>query len=1178
MVIKMKMLQKTTFREIRGTFGRFFAILAIIALGVGFFTGVRITTPAMVHAVNTFLQGKQFYDYRLVSTLGWEEEDVEAFQQQEDVRYAEGANTADVLFLDEEENEIVLKVHSLPENINQIQLEEGRMPENAQECLIDAAYTELSIGDKISISEMNEEDTTESFKEKNFTIVGTAYTSYYLNYERGTTSIGTGNIDGYLYVLEESFDLEYYSEIFIRFNQDEEIYSEAYKEYMNQKLNFWENLTQEQAEKRYTRLVNDAETELQDGKEELSDKRKDGEKELADAKQELDDAEKELADGQTELDDAQKQLTDAKTELDDGEKELSDAKQELDDAEQELNDAKTELDNGNIELENARQQLEDSEQQLTEAKAQLDSGWEEWNTSQQQLQAGQQQLQVGQNQLDTAKQQLTQTKTELNAQEILLNQKQAEFAQQSEQLLAMWEYLPEEQKQAYQAGKAELESAQTQLETAKAQVSDGMQEIQAQQAELDQKKQELEAGLTALAEGKAKLEAGQAEYEAGLQQYEEGKEAYESALIEYNAGKKAYQDGLQEFEDGKKSYEEGLQEYQEGKQEYEDGLKDYQDGLAEYEDGEKKYQDGKKEYQDGLQEFEEKISDAEQEISDAEKEISEIEKPDTYVLDRETNIGYACFESDSEIVEQVAKVFPIFFILVAALVCMTTMSRMVEEQRTQIGTLKALGYSEISIMGKFTFYSGSAAVIGCILGYAVGTALFPQVIWMSYQLMYMPMNVEYLFDGKLALLSLGAALLCSVGTTWISCRYELAETSASLMRPKAPKAGKRVIFEYFPFFWNRLKFLHKVSIRNIFRYKGRFFMMVIGIGGCTALLLTGFGLKDSVAGFADVQYGEIQVADAEASLKSGMGTELPENLKTLLSEQTEEYIPLHQSSWDLVTKEKVKSMTVMMPFGEMNHYMNFRTPDGEELAFPEVNEAIISNSISERFGVNIGDEITLRNEDMQEMHVNVTGIFENHVYYYIFIQPETVKAQLNETPEYNTIYMNFPENADIYQNSAEIAKNEKITLVTLFQDSAKRLDKMMESLNYIVLLVIVCAAGLAFIVLYNLTNINITERIREIATIKVLGFFRKETSAYVLRENVTLTAIGIIAGLILGIFLHRFVMSQIIVDMVSFKVRILPMSFLYSIALTFLFNFMVNLFMEVKLEKINMAESLKSVD
>ena len=1202
----MKMMHKTALREIRGTFGRFFAILAIVALGVGFFTGVRITTPAMVHTVNTFLQENQLYDYRLISSLGWDRQNVTDFRNQENVRSAEGANTLDVLFLDKNENEFVLKMHTIPQDVNQIRLEEGRLPQNNWECLIDAAYDKIKIGDEIYVSSVNEEDAKDALAHEKFTVVGTAYTAYYLNFERGTTSIGTGNVAGYLYVPEDSFDLDYYSEIFVRFNQDYEIYSDDYKNYMDEKSDLWETITQKQADSRYDRLLADAEEELQDGKKELKDKKAEGQQELQDAEKELKDAEKELADGEKELQDAQKELGDGRKELDDAKKKLDDAGKELDDAEIQLADGKKQLDDSEsqlkeaeiqlkeaqIQLADAENQLNDSEKQLADAKTELDNGWKELQASEKQLADGQKQIQDGQAQLDSARAKLEQSQAELDAQETVLHQQKQELESQSAQLLGMWDYLTDEQKQAYLSGKEQLEAGEAQLQSAKAQLNAGWQELNAQQTALNQKKTELDAGLSALAEGRAKLEAGQKEYESGMVQYQEGKTAYESALAEYESGRKEYEDGLQKYQDGKKQYEENLKKYQDGRKEYEEnhkkyqdseqdyqeGLKDYQEGLADYEEGQQKYQDGQKEYQDGLQEFNEKIADAEQKIQDAEQEIADIEKPDTYVLDRNTNIGYACFESDSEIVAQVARVFPIFFILVAGLVCMTTMSRMVEEQRTQIGTFKALGYSETAVMGKFMFYSGSASLIGCILGYAVGTAVFPKVIWMSYELMYTPLPMEYIFDWKLALLAVLASLLCSLGTTWISCRYELSETSAGLMRPKAPKAGKRIFLEYVPFIWNRLKFLHKVSVRNIFRYKGRFFMMIIGIGGCTALLLTGFGLKDSVAGFAEVQYEEILIADASASLKSGTGAELPEDLKQLLDKYTEEYTLLHQASWDLLTEDKVKGMTVMMPFGDMTNYMNFRTLEGEPVSMPAVNEAIVSNSISERFGVNEGDEITLRNEDMQELHLKVTGVFENHVYNYIFISPQTLGQQLSEMPECNTVYLNFPDDADQYQNSAEIAKNDNITVVTLFEDLKVRMGNMMSSLNYIVLLVIVCAAGLAFIVLYNLTNINITERIREIATIKVLGFFRRETSAYVLRENIFLTAIGIGLGLVLGIFLHRFVMSQIIVDLVSFKVRVLPMSFLYSIVLTFLFNIIVNLFMEIKLERINMAESLKSIE
>lgn len=813
------MMKKAAIREIKGSFGRYFAILAIIALGVGFFSGVRITTPAMVNTINSFLEENQFYDYRILSSSGWSESDEQSFESEEDVRNAEAAYSLDAVYNYKTGKENVLKTHSITESVNQLYLVSGRMPQSPDECVIDAGLRKVpELNTFLSLSGENDENTLDSLNYGKFKIVGTVYSPLYVNFERGTTSIGNGSVSGFVYMLPEAFNMSRYSEIYIRFDQDHEIYSDEYKNYMKGKDEKWEQIASEKAEKSYSELMSS----------------------------------------------------------------------------------------------------------------------------------------MG-------------------------------------------------------------------------------------------------------------LPAG--------------------------------------------------------------------------------------------------------------------DLPSSYILDRNTNIGYACFENDSEIVAQVARVFPIFFILVAALVCMTTMSRMVEEQRTQIGVFKALGYSGASIMNRYIFYSGSAALIGCVLGYTIGSILFPAVIWMTYKLMYIHLPLKFVFDFGLFTMLVLVSLICTMGVTWISCRSELSETSASLMRPKSPKAGRRVLMERIPFIWNRIKFLHKVSIRNIFRYKKRFFMMILGISGCTALLLTGFGLKDSIAGFTDTQYGEIITADAAASFSSADGS-IQEDVISVLDEKTDNYIFLRESNWDLLYGDRVKGITLIVPenYDDMSSFMNFRTSDGKKVEAPALNEVIVSNSIKERYGADIGDEIVLRNENMDTLRLKVSGVFENHVYNYIFISAETMKYQLTEPLAFNEAYINFGDDDDMYQLSADIGKNKGITSIYLFEDIKVRMSNMMNSLNYIVLLIIVCAAVLAFIVIYNLTNINITERIREIATIKVLGFFRRETSAYVLRENLALTAVGTLFGLGLGILLHKFVMAQIVVDMVSFTTRILPMSYIYSVALTFFFNFAVNIFMEIKLDRINMAESLKSVE
>lgn len=1115
-------MRKTTLREIRQSFGRFFAIFAIIALGVGFFSGVRITTPAMIHTVDVFLQKNNFYDYRIVSTLGFEDKDVEAFGEQDDVRYVEGAYSIDVLYDNENGKELVIKTHSMPDKINGIQIVKGRLPEKDNECVVDAVMHNIpEIGSHIYVKDSNEADTLDMIGIKELTVVGYADSSYYVNFERGTTSIGTGTVDGFLYVPKGFFDSDIYTEVFVRLDEDYEIYSKAYKDYMSDKKDSWEAFADVVADERYDRLITEANEELADGEKELADKKKDGEKELSDAKKELEDGEKELTDARQELNTARNKLSDAKSTIDENKTKLSDAEKKLNKAEKELAKAKKDLDKG--------------KKELAKSKSQLD--------------AGQATLDAAQKQIDDAKAVLDANDTALAVQEKTLADKEAEYQTQYDQVKNMWDMLPDEQKETFNKAKSELSEGKASLAAARAQIDAAKAELEANQAALNVQKKALA----------------------------DGREEYNKGLAQYNAGVRKYEKGRKEYEKGLKEYKKGSKQLKEGEEEYNSGYAQYIDGVVKYNDGLSEYEDGLAEYEDGVKEFDEKIAEAEDKIADAKKEISDIKKPDTYLLERNTNIGYACFENDSAIVAQVVKVFPVFFVLVAALVCITTMGRMVEEQRTQIGVLKALGYSEATIMGKFMFYSGSAAVLGCIFGYSIGIILFPKVIWTTYKLMYHAMPIIYIIDWKLAGFSFAAALICSIGTTWITCRYELRETAAGLMRPKAPKAGKRVFLEYVPFIWNHLKFLHKVSIRNLFRYKGRFFMMIVGIGGCTALLLTGFGIKDSIADFASMQYDEILVADASMTYKAGKMTE---SLQEKLDTAAKDYLLLHEASWDLLAGEKVKEISLVVPesYDKIDKYFHFHTPDGKPLTSPGKDEAYICESLAERYEISVGDEVILRDSDMRQMSVKVTGIFENHVYNYVFLAPETMESQLYEDLEYNSAYINFDKGADIYKQSAEIARDSDVTSVTLFADVKERMANMMSSLDYIVFVVIASAAGLAFIVLYNLTNINITERIREIATIKVLGFFKQETSSYVFNENVALTLFGVVFGLFLGILLHSYVMSQIVVDMVCFRPQILPGSFAYSVVLTFIFTLFVNAVMGVKLEKINMAESLKSVE
>ncbi|HBZ32099.1 MAG TPA: ABC transporter permease [Lachnospiraceae bacterium] len=1030
---------KTTYREIRQSFGRYAAILAIVALGVGFFVGLMVVTPAMVRNGGRYLNNHDLYDLRLLSTLGFEKDSVDAFTDREDVKAVEGAVSSDFLAVDESGKSRVLVAQTLLEVQNQVELKAGRLPEAADEIVMDSSlFSKDDIGKTIQVSDENPEEMADLFAYDVYTIVGIADASYYINYQRGSTTLGTGRVSGFVYMLPDGFDTNYYTEIFVRLDQNDRIYSDVYKKKIEDLKTWAEPIAEQEAQNRYDSLK-------------------------ADAQQKVDDAQKELrdqtADARTDLEEAKQKLTDGQKELADGKEQIADAKKQLQQAKQTLAQKQTELNNGRAQLVDGRSQLEAGQVQLDSARAQLNAA------------------------------------------------------------------IAAAQSAGSQAG---AESGMSGSAASPAQLWQQLAQLDAQQAALDAQRNQLESSEAELTAGEKQLAAAKQELSSQEKQ-----------------------------------------------------LNEQEQKLA---DAEKELADGQKEYEDGLQTLDEKTADAKEKIADAQKQIDEIQEPDVYVLGRDTNIGYASYENDSMIVAGIAKVLPFFFFLVAALVCMTTMNRMVEEQRTQIGVLKALGYSEARIMGKYLFYAGSAAWIGSVIGFLIGSTIFPTVIWNAYKIMYHMGDYELMFDPGLAAASLAVALLCSVGVTWLTCRYELMSTAANLIRPKSPKSGRRVWLEHIPLLWNHMSFLAKVSVRNVFRYKQRFFMMVIGIGGCTALLVTGYGIKDTIADIADMQYEEVQLYDMSVTLKEGYpaadAADFSE-LTEVLSESSEDWMPFCEIAMDLTGRSGVKTANVVIPqdTGAAQEYIRLRTEEGEDIPWPGEEEAVISAKLARKCGIRVGDTVTLRTEDGEKLKVKVAALSRNYIYNYVYISPETWKLDNGSDPVYKSIYIHASEGA---QENRELSEKllacDVVSAVAVNADMLSQINKMMGSLDAVVLLVILCAGALAFIVIYNLTNINITERIREIATIKVLGFRPKETASYVFRENVVLTALGTIVGLGAGICLHRFVIANIDVDMVTFQPRVLPFSFVKSILLTFVFMVIVDVVMYLKLERINMAESLKSVE
>lgn len=1040
-------MSKLLFREIRGSLGRFLAIMAIIALGVGFFAGLKVTQTAMLETGGEYLDEHGFYDFRLLSTLGETEEDVAAFAALEGVEAAEGSVNFDAL-MNYGESSCVMKVFSVPEKVNTPNLIAGRMPEKPDECVVDAMFCGRDgIGTRLAVSEYNSGDTADMLTQEEYTIVGLVSSPLYINYERGSTSLGSGVVAGFMYVEDSGLDYECFTEINLRLTERADLYTDEYDDIWDAAEPEMTELLERRADIRY------------------NDIREDAEKELADAEKELADGEKELEDAVAELEDGEKEYEKALKKLKDGRRSCVEAKKELDDA----------------------------EIALAEGKAQLDAGKQELAAKEAEMAAARQQL-------DTAQATLSAAQAQIDAQRAAFDG-------------------ADPNDPAVQAALAYLDSAQN--------------ELNGQKAALAAQEYAYSEGAAAIAAGKQEL----AEKE------------------------KAYNDGVQQIAEGREELSAAWAEIHEAEKELEDGRKELDDGWAEANDASKE------------------LSDARREIADGRKELEDLEPADCFVLGRNTNIGYVCFESDTGIVKGVANVFPLFFFLVAALVCITTMTRMVDEQRTQIGTLKALGYSDGSIMGKYLWYAVSASIVGCVVGFLGGSYVFPKVLWLVYDIMYdFHRPIKFVIDWQLAAVSILMYLVCAVLATYSACKNELREVAAQLIRPKSPKAGRRILLERVPFIWNRMKFLHKVSARNVFRYQKRLIMMVLGIGGCMGLLLTGLGLNDSIQNIVDDQFDDISVYDMSVTFRHDMTGEDKAELLGEYGDAISSSIFLHESTVDVNSDTGVKTANFVVFRDSPEEFVNLFGEDGEPIAMPGRGEAVINTSLAKSLGVERGGRVRIFDDDNKVLELTVSDCCVNYIYNYIYVREASCIEAWGSAPEQRTAYVNAAEGGDVHACAARIMDSDDVSQVSVNNDMRERVGSIMGSMNYIVLLVIACAGALAFIVLYNLTNINLGERIREIATLKVLGFFPPETSAYVLRENLILTAIGAAAGIPMGIALHRYVMAQIKLDMITFNVRISWVSFVLAIVMCFVFTFIVDIFMRLRIRKINMAESLKAAE
>ena len=1071
-MVKRKNRLLTDFiREVRHTYSRFLSILLLSALAVAFLVGLRATAPDMEYTADNYYDSHHLMDGYILSTMGLTQEDLQALAQADGVDQVEGAWSVDATAVDS-----IVSMRSMPEELNLLNVVEGRLPQQADECVTEQMLLTalgLEIGDTLTVT-LDEAD-QDSLTRTSYTIVGTVQSPLYVGTDRGSTTLGSGSIDAFVYIPGENFDLDVYTTAYFTGDGMEALnsYSQAYADQLSALVDSLDPLAQERASLR-------------------------DEEVRSEAQKELDDARSELADAQKELDDAKKKLDDARAELDSG---WADYESGLATLEQEIKD-------GQAKLNAARSQLEESQTRYEQGKVDYQEGLAQY-------QEGQTAYEENLAQLD---------------------------AQQEEVAKGYEEYYdalkPFEGTPMYDQMVEQLAPQKAKLDEAAAQIQAGYQQLAQVKTQLEESKAELDAAQAQLQDAAQQLDTGWAEYQSGQQTLDQEEARGRSQLAQAKA----------ELDDGEAEYQKGLEEYQQAKA----------DAQPE-------------------------LEQAQADIDQGQKDLEEMATCEWYVLGRDTNSGFVSYSQDAERVDNLSSIFPVIFFVVAALACLTTMTRMVEEQRTQIGSLKALGFSRLAISQKYIGYAFVASLVGGLIGLGVGATLIPAVIANAFQIMYAIPGLDYKMQLPLFVLAVLAAVACTTGAALWACLSTLIDTPANLMRPRAPKAGKRVFLEYIKPIWRRLSFTWKVTMRNLFRYQKRFWMTVIGIGGCTALIVTGFGLHESIFDVLDKQFDEISLYDATVGLDEDLTEEQKQGIENYLDgeEAVADYMFTYQQMMDASTTGTSYDVYLFAvdDVEEFGRFVDLRHRSDHSPVELDGSGVVIDEKLSELLGVSVGDTITLEGD--QRVEAVVADITENYVYHYVYLTRDLYTQLYGEDYQNNVMLLAYQDGMGVdvsNQTSETLMKMDGVASYSYIATIRDSFEDSMDAINYAVVIIIVAAAALAFVVLYNLTNINITERRSELATLKVLGFYDGETTAYVLRENVFLTIFGVILGLVLGRFLHSWMVLTVEVDLVMFGRTAPPYAYVLAAALTALFSLIVNVAAHFRLKKIDMVESLKTVE
>lgn len=1057
----MKTLFKESVVSVKKNFKRFLSILLIVLLGVGFFAGIKATSPDMKNTIDKYYRNTNFMDFNLISTWGIKDNDLEKLKGSGyDIQ---GNYEFDAIVKGETEEVIKILSYDKDDKINKVVLLDGRLPSKKNECLIEQSeYTKShKIGDKITVEDDN-------LREKTLDIVGIIKSPIFTSLERGTTKLLSGKVNFFMYVPKDNFNIDYYTSAYVKLNNNLSTFSTEYEDIIAKKAKEFEKLTESISEVRYNEEIEKANKEIKDSEDKLNDEKEKYNK---------------------EIEKAEEKINKAKKEYNNGLKKFNYNKEK----------AYSELLKNEEALKAARKRLEKEREKLNKSKKEYQQHEKEYQTTLKTLNQSIKEIDAGLEVIDTNLDTLYNTKATL------------------EQLIS---------------NNIEVTKNRMLLEG----VNNNIKMLTDKKEELISKRKEVSKAIDKINNAKKMLE-----------------DADDLLTLK----EKELSKNETTFKQAKKSTINSLNQ-----------------AKRKLDDAYKKIVSNSKKIEISKKEAKAKFEDAEIQIKNAKRKVEDLKKPTWYILDRNSNPGFYQYDQDTERIKNVGKLFPLVFFVVAILICLTSMTRMVEEERGQIGTLKALGYDNVQIASKYVIYALLATIIGSIIGVLIGFRILPSIIFNMYSMMYNVGKIIIEFNWYYALTGTLIAIFCTVAATLFACYRELKESPAALMRPKSPKAGKRVLLERIGFIWNKLSFTRKVTVRNVFRYKKRFLMTIVGIAGCTGLIIAGFGLRDGITSIVSGQYEKVFNYQIEVTFKPDVTLDEKnsevERIKRI--DKIKDTLIANKESVEIENKDTNQSIQLIVPFSSPDGFITLKNRVSKE-KYTLNDNIIVSEKLSKLLDLKKGDKLKLKTD--KEYTATIGGITENYFLHYIYMD-----KGLYDSSFYNTLFIKTDDLTEEEEKvlATEIKKNDTISNISFTSSTRNVFDSTMKNFGLVAIVLIVSAGLLAFVVLYNLANVNISERIRELATIKVLGFYDREVYNYVGRETTILTGIGMFFGILIGKALTVFILKTCELDQIMFGTTIKIQSYIYSLLLTVVFTLLVNITTYFALKKVDMIESLKSIE